>query len=66
MPVELIIVGDILCRQYYFRPRYCRSNSAYKELFVDLSIVDLNIVGVITLELINVDTDNELILDLNL
>ena len=36
------------------------------ELSVDLSVVDLSIVGVITLELINVDTDNELILDLNL
>ena len=36
------------------------------ELSVNLSVVDLSIVGVITLELINVDTDNELILDLNL
>ena len=36
-------------------------------LSLDLSIVDLSNVGVIiTLELINVDTDNELILDLNL
>ena len=59
-------MGHIWCRHYYFRPRYCRSNSAYKELSVDLRIVDLSIVGVITLELINVDTDNELILDLNL
>ena len=33
---------------------------------VDLSIVDLSFVGVITLELINVDTENEFILDLNL
>ena len=38
----------------------------YKELSVDLSILDLSNVGVITLELINVDTNNELILDLNL
>ena len=59
-------MGQILCRHYHFRPRYCRSNSAYKELSVDLSIVELSNVGVITLELINVDTDNELILDLNL
>ena len=36
------------------------------ELSVDLSVVDLSIVKVITLELINVDTNNELILDLNL
>ena len=36
------------------------------ELSVDLNIVDLSNVGVITLELINVDTNNELILDLNL
>ena len=66
MAVEVIIVGHIWCRHYYFRPRYCRSNSSYKELTVDLNIVDLSNVGVITLELINVDTDNELILDLNL
>ena len=60
-------MGHIWCRHYYFRPRYCRSNSAYKKLSVDLSIVDLSNVGVIiALELINVDTDNELILDLNL
>ena len=36
----------------------------YKELSVDLSILDLSNVGVITLELINVDTENELFLDL--
>ena len=35
-------------------------------LSLDLSIVDLSNVGVITLELIIVDTDNELVLDLNL
>ena len=66
MPVELIIVGDIWCRHYYFRPRYCRSNCSYKKLSVDLSIVDLSNVEANTLELINVDTDNELLLDLNL
>ena len=59
-------MGYIWCRPYYIRPRYCRSNSAYKELFVDLSIVDLSNVGVITLELVIVDTDNKLVLDLNL
>ena len=59
-------MGHIWCRHYYFRPRYCRSNSASKELSVGPSIVDISNVGVITLELINVDTDNELILDLNL
>ena len=66
MPVELIIVGAIWCRHYYFRPRYCRSNSSYKKLSVDLSIVDLSNVDVITLELVNVDTDNKMISDLNL
>ena len=59
--VVVIIVGHVWCRQYYFRPRYCRSNSSYKELSVDLSNVGVN-----TLELINVDTENELILYLNL
>ena len=39
--VELIIVRDIWCRHYYFRPRYCRSNSSYKKLSVDLSIVTI-------------------------
>ena len=63
MPVELITVGEILCRHYYFRPKYCRSNSSYKKLSVDLFRVDLSIVG---LELINADTNFELILDLNL
>ena len=65
MAVEVIIVGHIWCRHYYFRPRYCRSNSFYKELSIDLSIVDLSNERVITLELINVDTNNQLILDLN-
>ena len=59
-------MGHIWCRHYYFRPRYCRSNSSHNELSVDLNIVDLSDVGVITLELINVDINNELILDLNL
>ena len=66
MAVELIIVGQIWCRQYYFRARYCRSNSFYEELSVDVSTVDLSNVGANILELINVDTKNELILDLNL
>ena len=66
MALELIIVGQIWCRHYYFRPRYCRSNYFYKELSVDVSIVDLSNVGTNILELINVDTENELILDLNL
>ena len=35
-------------------------------LSIDLIIVDLSNEGVITLELINVDTNFELILDLNL
>ena len=35
-------------------------------LYVDLGIVDLSDVGANILELINVGTDNELILDLNL
>ena len=35
-------------------------------LSVDLIIVDLSNEGVITLELINVDNNNQLILDLNL
>ena len=63
--VEVIIVGHNWCR-HYFRPRYCRSNSSYKELSVDLSVVDLSNVCVITLELINVYNNNEMILDLNL
>ena len=46
LPVELIIVGDIWCRHYSYRPRYCRINSVYKKLSVDLSIVDLSNVGV--------------------
>ena len=66
LPVELITVGDILCRHYYLRPIYCRSNSSYKKLSVDASIVDLSNVGANTLELVNVDTNFELILDLNL
>ena len=66
MTVELIIMGDIWCRHYYFRPIYCRSNSSYKKLSVDLSIVDLSDIGANTLELINVDNNNEMILDLNL
>ena len=66
MAVELIIVGQIWCRHYYFRPRYCRSNSFYEELSVDVSTVDLSNVGANILELINVDTKNESILDLNL
>ena len=66
MPVELIIVRDIWCRHYYFRRGYCRSNSCSKKLFVDLSTVDLSDVGANTLELTNVDTNIELILDLNL
>ena len=66
MAVELIIVGLIRCRHYYFRPRYCRSNYFYKELSVDVSLVDLSNVGANILEHINIDTKNELILDLNL
>ena len=66
MPVELIIVGDIWCRHYSYRPRYCRSNSVNMTLSVDLIIVDLSNEGVITLELINVDNNNQLTLDLNL
>ena len=66
MAVELIIVGQICCRHYYFRSRYCRSNYLYKELSVDVNIVDLSNVGANILELINVDTKNEMILDLNL
>ena len=46
--------------------RYFRSNYFYEELSVDVSIVDLSNVGANILELINVDTNNELILDLNL
>ena len=65
MPVELITVGDNLCRHYYFRPKSCRSNSSYKKLSVNQSSVDLSNVGANTLELINVDTNFELILDLN-
>ena len=48
LPVELIIVGDIWCRHYSHRPRHCRINSVYKKLSVDLSIVDLNNVGINT------------------
>ena len=50
--VEVIIVGHIWCRHYYFRCKYCRSNSTCKELSVKPSIVDLSDVGVIILELI--------------
>ena len=57
---------DICCRNNYFRPRYCRNNYYYKNLYVDLGIVDLSDVGANILELINVGTNNELILDLNL
>ena len=56
MAVELIIVGQIWCRHNYSRPRYCRSNYLYKELSVDVRIVDLSNVGANILELINVDT----------
>ena len=66
MAIELFIVGQIWCRHYYFRPRYCRSNSFYEELSVDVSSVDLSNVGANILELINVDTNIELILELNL
>ena len=66
MAVELIIVGQFWCRHYHFRPRCCRSNSFNKELYVDISILDLSNVGANILELINVDRNNELILDLNL
>ena len=50
--VEVIIVGHIWCRYYYFRRKYCRSNSACEELSVKASTVDLSYVGVITFELI--------------
>ena len=43
--VELITVRDIWCRHNYFRPKYCRNNSYYKKLYVDLGIVDLSNVG---------------------
>ena len=59
-------MGDIWCRHYSYRPRYCRNNSVYKKFPVDLIIVDLSNEGVITLELINVDNNNQLTLDLNL
>ena len=59
-------MGHIWCRHYYFRPRYCRSNYFFKELSVDVSIVDLSNVGANILDLINLDAKNELILDLNL
>ena len=61
-----MIVGYILCIHYYFRPTYYISNSSYKKLSVDLSIVDLSNVGANILELLNVGTKNEWILDLNL
>ena len=57
---------DIWCRRNDCRPKYCRNNSYYKMLYVDLGIVDLSDVGANILELINVGTNNELILDLNL
>ena len=56
----------ILCRHYYFRPIYCRNNSSYKKLSVDLSFVDLSNVSANTIELINVDLNFEFILDLNM
>ena len=59
-------VRHIWCRHYYVRPIYCRSNSSYKKYSVEASIVDLSNVGANTLELVNVDTIFELILDLNL
>ena len=57
---------DIKCRHNYFRPKYFCNNSYYKKLYVDLGDVDRSDVGANILELINVGTKNELILDLNL
>ena len=51
-------------RHNYFRLKYCRNKSYYKKLYVDLGIVDVTNENI--LELINVGTNNELILDLNL
>ena len=59
-------MGGIWCRHNCFRPKYCRNNCYYKKLHVDLGIVDLSDEGANILELINVGTNNELILDLNL